>query len=86
MPKANGRVGTCRRKFLTATFHSKAHAKAAASRVRRQAGHRVDWFRCRVCGCWHIGSPETKLPLLEAFAVALEQLAHELSREPQKAA
>ncbi len=49
-------VAACREKTARGNvFVSKAKAKHAASNTTRRVGVPIDWFRCRVCGKYHIG-------------------------------
>jgi hypothetical protein len=47
----------CKQKTATGNiFVKKNDAKQAASNKTREVGHAVDWFRCPICGFYHIGS------------------------------
>lgn len=48
----------CREKRERGNLYlSKRAAKLDAQRASRAAGHRIGFFRCPACQCWHIGKP-----------------------------
>jgi hypothetical protein len=46
-------IGSCVRK---APFHSRRAAKDAATRMRRFGGVRLEPYRCKHCGAFHLTS------------------------------
>lgn len=41
-------------------FRYKQKAKRAASNWSRTTGKKIDWFRCKCCGMYHLGRHERK--------------------------
>lgn len=38
-----------------ARYLQRAHAKRAASQIRRNGNNHLRPYRCRFCQCWHLG-------------------------------
>lgn len=56
-------------------FRSKSGAKRAASKARRETGSPIHWFRCTVCGYYHLGG--RRCTMEERLTLALWQALRE---------
>jgi hypothetical protein len=56
MPNPCNTITACKGKRQ----YTSRKAKMVASRMTKELGYKMNWYRCRQCGCHHVGTANAK--------------------------